>query len=153
MRGKPPCANSAPYAVQIAMPFVQRKSGTETWPLDDDGLIRSTITAAIKRSPKGRAQIAEELSRLLAIRVTDAMLACFTAGCKRSHRWPAAWDRAFCQVVEDDTLLRCRAEAAGYRVIGGDEIELLELGREWLRQKRAGQQVEMLEKRLQGVEL
>lgn len=153
MRGKSPCVHSASSAVQIAMPFPQQNSGIEQWPVDDDRMIRRTLTAAIKRSPKGRVQIAEEMSRLLAIRVTDFMLACFTADCKRSHRWPAAWDRAFCQVVDDDALLRCRAEAAGYRMIRGEELQLLELGREYLRQKRANDRVAALEKNLQGVDV
>ena len=65
----------------------------------------------------------------------------------------AAWQCAFCRAVGSDLLLNAVVEAGGYKIIRNEEIQLLELGREFLRQKRASETISMLEKRLQGVDL
>lgn len=116
-------------------------------------MVRGVITRSIKCSEKSRDQIADEMSELLGVPVTGRMITSFTAESKELHRWPGAWDRAFCKAVGDDTLLKCRAEAAGYLVISGSDIQLLELGRQYLRRKRADAQAAALEAQLSGVEL
>lgn len=121
--------------------------------LNDDLLVRKTITDAIKASKKSREQIAEEMSYALGMRVTARIITAFTSESKELHRWPGAWDRAFCAAVSDQSLLKCRVEAAGLHVISDAEAELLELGREYLRQKRAAERISLLEKGLQGVDL
>lgn len=121
--------------------------------LNDDLLVREVVTAAIKRSDKSREQIAEEMSRTLGVRVTARMLTSFTSESKELHRWPGAWDRAFCHAVKDTQLLVCRVERAGFWVIEKDEYDLLALGREYLRQKRASEKVALLERQLAGLEL
>lgn len=93
------------------------------------------------------------MTQLLGTRVTEKMLNAFTGESKQSHRWPAAWDRAFCRVTGDDVLLVCRVLAAGLFVITPEQKDLLELGCEYLRQQRANEKVASLEKRLAGVEL
>jgi hypothetical protein len=118
--------------------------------LNDDLLVREAITVSIKRSGKSREQIADEMSRTLAIAVTARMISSFTAESKELHRWPGAWDRAFCAAVNDDTVLKCRAEAAGYQLIKDEEIHLLELGREYLQQKHAAERIHHIEKLLAG---
>jgi len=81
------------------------------------------------------------------------MITSFTTETKELHRWPGAWDRSFCVAVNNNRLLFCRVELAGYRVIDATEADLLELGKETLKQKRAAENAAMLEKRLQGVDL
>ena len=94
------------------------------------------------------------MTALLGMRVTEKMLNSYTGESNQTHRWPAAWDRAFCQVTGDDTLLVCRVLATGrLYVITEVESHLLELGREYLRQKRAAEKSELLERRLRDVEL
>lgn len=138
-----------------SLPLFKENSSINSVPgaLNDDLLVREVITDAIKRSGKSREQIADEMSRSLAIAVTARMISSFTSESKELHRWPGAWDRAFCAAVGNDSLLKCRIELAGYQVIDAAESELLALGREYLRQKRASAQVEMLERRLQGLDL
>ena len=138
-----------------SLPLFQQRFSSEVIPgsLNDDLMVREIVTDAIKRSNKSREQIAEDMSRLLAIPVTARMISSFTAESKELHRWPGAWDRAFCAAVGDDTSLKCRVEAAGYKLISGEEIQLLELGRQYLRRKRANEEAEMLERRLAGVAL
>lgn len=138
-----------------SLPLFQKNSGRDAAPgsLNDDSLTRRVITIGIKRSGKSREQIADAMSIYLGLKVTARMLACFTAESKELHRWPGAWDRAFCAATGDDALLKCRAEAAGYRLIRDDEIYLLELGRHFLRRKRADAEVEILERRLAGSEV
>jgi hypothetical protein len=121
--------------------------------LNDEALVREVISEAIKRSGKSREQIAEEMARSLARPVTARMITAFTSETKEQHRWPGAWDRAFCAAVGDTRLLFCRVELAGFHVIDNAELELLSLGREYLRQKRASEKVALLEKRLQGMDL
>jgi hypothetical protein len=121
--------------------------------LNDAALIRSVLTRSIRNSGKSRAQIADEMSFLVGSKITERQLNGFTAESREDYPWKGELDRAFCFVTGDDTLLKCRAELAGYRVITEQEAELLELGREYLRQKRANERVQLLEKRLSGVEV
>jgi hypothetical protein len=145
----------APGASPKSLALFEQNSSLNHIPgsLNDDLLVRSTITACIKASGKSREQIADIMTELLGLAVTARMITSFTAESKELHRWPGAWDRAFCIAVDSDALLKCRAEAAGYQLIHGEEIQLLELGRQYLRRKRANEEAELLEKRLRGCEL
>jgi hypothetical protein len=120
---------------------------------NDDLQVREIVTSSIKSSGKSRQQIADEMSLLLGLRITERMITSFTAESKEMHRWPGAWDRAFCQAAHDDRLLRFRAELSGLQVIGSEGAALLELGRQHLIQKRAAALIEQLERQLQGVSL
>jgi hypothetical protein len=152
---KPSRSEYPAAAAPQSLPLFQKNSPIDVVPgsLNDDLLVREVIGNAIKQTEKTRKQIAEEMSRSLAVAVTARMITAFTSESKELHRWPGAWDRAFCAAVDDDSLLKCRVEAAGYHVINESEAELLALGREYLRQKRAGDQVALLERRLAGVEI
>ena len=90
------------------------------------------------------------MSYLLAKSVTDKMLDAFTAESRNDRRWPAEFDRAFCEATGDDTLLRCRAEMAGLHVITEEERLLLDLGRQFLMRSQAEEQIAILQKRLHG---
>jgi hypothetical protein len=138
-----------PKGKQAQIPFdAAPKPGS----LNDDLLVRSTISDTFRACDKSRAQIADLMSELLGVRVTEKMLNSYSSIAMQPNRFPAAWDRAFCHATGDDTLLRCRAELAGYQVITQQEGELLELGRQYLRRKRADEQAALLERRLMGVE-
>lgn len=121
--------------------------------LNDGSTVRGILIQAIKDCGKSRAQIADEMSFLAGREITERMLNGFTAESREDYRWPAELDRAFCYVTGDNRLLRCRAELAGYRVITESEADLLELGRQYLIRQRASEQVELLEKRLAGIEI
>jgi hypothetical protein len=146
---------SSVRAPEKSLPLFERVSSIDPLPvgLNDDLLVRDVVTRSIKHSGHSREQIADIMAELLGVSVTARMITSFTAESKELHRWPGAWDRAFCFATGDDALLKCRAEAAGYRVIGKDEIKLLELGREYLRQKRATRSIAQLESDLEGVNL
>jgi hypothetical protein len=146
---------SCPDSVPKSLALFRKESASNCVPgaLNDDLLVREVISDAIKRSEKSREVIADEMSRSLAIQVTARMISSFTAESKELHRWPGAWDRAFCAATGDTRLLFCRVELAGYHVIDDEEADLLELGREMLRQKRAAEKIAMLERGLQGMEL
>jgi hypothetical protein len=120
--------------------------------LNDDQLVRSEITYCIRQSSKSREQIAESMSASLGVRVTAKMLNTYSAGSMEPNRLPTAWLRAFCAAVGHDALFHAVAAAFGYRAIRGEEIELLELGREFLRQKRAAERMATIEASLRGVE-
>jgi hypothetical protein len=139
----------------MSLPLFDQNSSIKPLPgsLNDDSLVRGLVTDAIKRSGKSREQIADEMQSMLAVPVKARMIASFTAESKELHRWPGAWDRAFCAATGDFRLLYSRVELAGYKVITQTEAELLDLGREFLREKRAAEHVALLEKRLSGVEL
>lgn len=87
---------------------------------DCDADLRKLITEIIRRCPKKRQAIAEELSLRLRQHITPAMLNAFTAMSNRGARFPAAWIRVFSEVVTDDGLERL--------VIGRCNRETLELG-------------------------
>ena len=121
--------------------------------MDDAALVRETVARSIRKCHKSRSQIADEITRLTGRKLKEGSLNNFTARARSDYRWPAELDRAFAAVTGDDAILRCRAELAGYHLVDDGEYELLSLGREYLRQKRAGQQLELLAKRLAGVDL
>lgn len=120
---------------------------------NDDALIRATITASIRKCPKSREVIAEEMSVALDVRVTAKMLNTYSADAMQLNRLPAAWLRAFCLAVGSDALMRCVAETAGYRLIRDEEIQLLEFGRQFLLSKRATEKAQELERQLAEVQL
>ena len=155
MKAKSSQPQSPPPVPSESLPLFAKNFSIDIVPgsLNDDLLVRETITEAIKRSSKSREQIADEMTRTLGLAVTARMISSFTAESKELHRWPGAWDRAFCAAVGDNALLFCCVERAGFKVINSAEVDLLELGREFLRQKRASENVALLEKRLQGFDL
>lgn len=138
-------------SVQQPLGFERRSIAPEG--CNDDAIVRRAISSAIKGCRLSRIEIAEQMTRLLGVRVTEKMLNSYSGESNQAYRWPAAWDRAFSQVTGDDALLTCRVIEAGLHVLTPQEYELLELGREYLRQQRANERVSLLEKRLAGVEL
>ena len=71
---------------------------------DSDRALRSLIAAAIKRSPKKRLQIAEELTAILGISVTEHMLNDFTSDNKKGVRFPLLFSAALCEILDDDSI-------------------------------------------------
>ncbi len=121
--------------------------------MNDAQVVRHSLIESIRKSGKSREAIADEMSVLTGTQVTVRRLNAFTAESREDYRWPAELDRAFCEATGCYDLIRTRVELAGFSLITEAEAELLELGREYLRQKRANERVQMLEKRLVGVEL
>jgi hypothetical protein len=121
--------------------------------LNDESAIRTILTEVIRKSAKSREEIAEQMTVMVGERVSVRMLNSYTSEAAEQHRWPSQYTRAFCYVVQDWGLLRCIVERAGFRMITPAEAELLALGREYLRQKRAAEQIQLLEKRLGGFDL
>lgn len=155
MKEKGSLNQSRPDVPSESLALFDEKSGSQPTPgsLNDDLLVRQVITDSIKKSGKSREQIADEMSRTLAIPVSARMISSYTAESKELHRWPGAWDRSFCAATGDNRLLFCLVELAGFHVINDSEADLLSLGREYLRQKRAAEKAALLEKRLQGMDL
>ncbi len=69
-----------------------------------DPALRDLIADIIRRCPKKRPQLAEELSTALGQHITSFMLDCFTATGK--SRFPALFVQAFCDITGDDRLQR-----------------------------------------------
>lgn len=103
-------------------------SSSKTDEFDDAPLIRTILAESIRRCPKTREQIVEELSALLGHRITWHMLNNYTAESKQTFRWPAAWDRAFCQVVSNWDLVRQRFARSGFTLITQRQLKVLRLG-------------------------
>lgn len=121
-----------------------------TGSMNDGALVRGVLVEAIRNSGKSRAQIADEMSRLVGRAITQRMLDAYTAESREDHRWPGELTRAFCSATGDDRLLRVLAESAGLRVITDAESHLLELGRNYLQRSRAERAITALEQRLEG---
>jgi hypothetical protein len=121
--------------------------------MNDASLVRAALIEGIRKCGKSREIIADEMSALTGTEVTVRRLNAFTAKSREDYRWPAELDRAFCTVTGSWDLLRRRVELSGFRLITESEAELLELGRQYLRRKRANEEAELLEKRLAGMEL
>lgn len=121
--------------------------------MNDASEIKAALASALHQCGKSRETVADEMSSLTGMNVTARRLNAFTAESREDHHFPLELLRAFCFSTGDSTLLRRIAELSGYRLVNESEYDLLKLGREYLKQKRAIDQVALLEKRLQGVEL
>lgn len=107
--------------------------------LDCDQQLRAVITEAIRRSPKSREQLAEEMSFLVGRNVTARMLYDFTSDSQVNHRFPAAWLPALAEVVGDDApievILSKRALLRDLIALGRAVIEEEQSDRELGRRK------------------
>ncbi len=108
----------------------QRKDGTI--PVEDE--VRRFLRRLMKDSGKDRAQIAQEMTRLLGRPVTPSMLADFTRnGTKKRHvRFPLAWAKAFGQVAGSDDLVRSQLREDAQRALAFGELVL-----PWIMQRAA----------------
>ncbi len=89
------------------MPSLPEKTGTPREQLcDPDSELRRLVTEMIRRCPKKRLQIAEELSAKLGHRVTEHMLNDFTSEGKKPARFPAYFIAPLCEIVGNDELQR-----------------------------------------------
>jgi hypothetical protein len=71
---------------------------------DEDRELRRAISEALRRSPKSRVQIADELSARLGRRITRHMIDDFTSECKKQARFPLAFSAALCEILDDDSI-------------------------------------------------
>ena len=96
-----------------------KNSGVSTPP---DWAIRELIRAEIKRSDKKRPQIALEMAALTGTPVTEHMLNDFTSKSKSGARFPAAFVKAFCEVVGSSSLQRFLDDR--------EALEFIEIGKQ-----------------------
>jgi hypothetical protein len=94
-------------------------TATEYQPPDDVAL-RKLIADIIRKSPKKRQQIAEELSIRVGRRITVHMLNTYTSDSHKTSHFPAAWLPAFSEIMGDDRLERY--------VLSNRNREVLEFG-------------------------
>jgi hypothetical protein len=85
------------------IPAGQQNTGTNQPP---DSTLRQLLADAIKHSGKKRLQIATEMSPLVGVPVSQFMLDDFTSRRHRAARFPAAFIKAFCEVVGSRSLYR-----------------------------------------------
>ncbi len=121
--------------------------------MNDASVVRSALVEAIRVCGKSRELLADEMTSLTGTQVTARRINAFTAESREDYRFPMELARAFCVATHDFTLLRRIAEMAGFRLIDATEADLLELGREMLRQERATEKAALLKKRLQGLDI
>lgn len=86
----------------------------------NDLIIRRLITNIIRRCPKKREQIAEEMGARLGQHITVHMLNSYTSDSNLLSRFPAQWVEAFSEIVGSDRLER--------HVISKRNSDLLEFG-------------------------
>ena len=118
--------------------------------MNDASVIRTALVDAIRRSGLSREAIADQMSALTGTEISVRRINAFTAESREDYRFPLELARAFCMVTRDFTLLYRIAELSGLRLITNTDFELCCLGREFLAQRRASENITFLEKRLQG---
>lgn len=93
------------------------------------------------------------MSVLTGSQITVRRLNAFTAESREDYRFPAELVRAFSIAVNDFCLLQRLAELSGLRLVNEAESDLIELGRQYLLQKRSEEQIALLERKLHGRDL
>jgi hypothetical protein len=116
--------------------------------MNDSSEVRAALVDAIRKSGKSRAQLADEMTRLTGTEVTVRRINAFTAESREDYRFPSELTRAFCMATGDFSLLYILAELAGLHVVTAEEMELLELGRQFLKRKSAEERINLLEAKL-----
>jgi hypothetical protein len=118
-----------PSNEQLALPLFESLAAEDPGSADISTRLRAAITAAIKRCPLSRWQIAGRMSELLDRETTKAQLDSWTAGSKDGWRFPAEYLVAFCRAVDDYAVLQLIAAACGHTVVHNRDHVRLELGR------------------------
>ena len=88
------------------MPKSDKDIGTAQGIAPADAALRALLTQAIRRCPKSRQQIADELGARLGQRITVYMLNDFTSESKKPARFPACFIAPLCEVIGSDDLQR-----------------------------------------------
>ena len=107
----------------------------------------------MRKCPRSRAEIADLMSALTGTSVTEIQLNKYASDSREDYRFPCELQRAFCVVTGDYRLMTYAAQATGLLLVDAEDAALLELGREYLRQKRAASNIAALETKLSGVPL
>lgn len=82
--------------------------------------IDAAIKNAIRKAPKSREIIADEMSELTGERVTIGMINNWTAA-SHVHEMPGRFYAAFCVATSDIEVIRIQAEAAGVYTLPGPD--------------------------------
>ena len=91
-----------------------------------DSELRKLLSRLIKQSGKKRFQIADEMSRLCGLHISERMLNDWTSECHRSARFPAFLIKPFCQAIGNDELQRALVSERLRELIGlGEKTERL----------------------------
>jgi len=85
-----------------------------------DSELRKLLSKLIRQSNHKRRQIAEEMSRLTGLHISERMLNDWTSEYHRSARFPAFLIEPFCQAIRNDELQR--------RLVSERLRELIDLG-------------------------
>jgi hypothetical protein len=112
---------------QPQLPFDERAGAIGD--LAHEARLRGAITRMIRRSPLGRAVIADRLSQRLGEQITEDMLNNFTADSHRNHRIPLLIAIGLSVILEDRTILDLANDIAGFKIHSKDQEIFLELGR------------------------
>ena len=85
--------------------------------------LRRSLNLAIKESGRSRHQIAGEMSHLLGVEVTKAVIDAWTAESKENYRIPAEYLPAFCKATDCNGPIDLLCETAGiFSMPGPDAI-------------------------------
>lgn len=96
--------------------------------------VRTLVNTALDRSGLSRAEVADELTKQVGERVTEAMLNDWSSQSKRRLRFPAAFIPALCQITGTDELARFLLIPRLRRLLSLGEAEVDKLL--WERRKR-----------------
>lgn len=99
--------------------------------------LQRALNLSIKQSNLSRHQIAGEMSHLVGVEITKAMIDAWTAASKTAWRMPAEYIPAFCLVTKNNAALDVINEAAGNFAIPGPEALRAEMARYAADEKRA----------------
>ncbi len=95
----------------------------------DAQVIREELIVAVHGSLLSREEIAERMSALLGIPVTVRQLNGWTAESREDLRFPLQHLCAFCEVLEDWSLLRAVCGVAGFYLADKKDQVLMQLGK------------------------
>lgn len=123
---------------QLHLPFKARAPESEragSFRLKD--AVREALSVALKHCPLSREEVADEISRLTGDSISVHHINNWVAECKKSEwKFPLEYAAAFSVVTGDYGVFEAAAAGTGLRVIGEEDVKLLEFGRIMIEEKR-----------------
>lgn len=98
----------------------EEKAGQALGRLNIAAKLAMAARNSIRKAPKSRETIADEMTELTGDQISVSMINNWTAE-SHPHRMPGEWIPAFCLATNDTSMIEIQAEAAGIYTLPGPD--------------------------------
>ena len=115
---------------QMSLPFMTAKSFEHpSGSFRRAEAVREAVSATLRSCPLSPEQIADEMTRLTGEKVTKSTIANWSAESKSNYRIPLQLTAAFCEVTNDNRVIRAAFYGTGINILDDTEMAFYEIGK------------------------